>query len=80
MKLQVNNSGAWKNVLEFGVEHIEAVKRAAAHLAMASASASMDGSPVTWRVVDSTEKPVLMTDKNCGWYVPRWMAGREMLP
>jgi hypothetical protein len=29
MKLQVNNSGAWKNLMIFGVEHVEMVKSAA---------------------------------------------------
>lgn len=44
MKLQANNSGAWKNVLTFGIEHIEHVKLCVSDLA---AITELAGSPVT---------------------------------
>ena len=78
MKLQVNNSGAWKQVLTFGIEHIEHVKLATADLAALAAAAE---DRVSWRIVDATETAVLMlTDKKPRWHVPPWMLGREMLP
>lgn len=80
MKLEVNNSGAWKRVLDFGIEHIERVKLTCADLAAISAAASANDKPVAWRIVDATETPVLMTDKQCAWFAPHWMLGREIVP
>lgn len=78
MKLQVNNSGAWKNVLTFGIAHIEHVKAAAVSLAAVASAAE---SSIDWRIVDSTETAVLMlTDKKPRWHEPPWMLGREMVP
>lgn len=78
MKLQVNNSGAWKNVMTFGFEHIEHVKLAVADLAAIAAAAEES---IGWRIVDSTETAVLMlTDKRPRWHAPVWMLGREIVP
>lgn len=77
MKLQANNSGAWKQVLVFGVEDLDLVKTAAVALAAAAARAE---SPAAWRILDGQETAVLMYDHRRGWYAPHWMAGREMVP
>ena len=77
MKLQANSSGAWKQVLVFGIEDLDQVKTAAAALADASAKAD---SGVTWRIVDGIEQVVLMHDQKRGWHVPRWMLGKEIVP
>ncbi|MBE2242452.1 MAG: hypothetical protein IAE86_06840 [Burkholderiaceae bacterium] len=77
MKLQVNNSGAWKNVLTFGVEHLEPVTQAAQGL---TDIAMLAGEAVTWRILDATETPVLIADKFGKWKAPVWMLGREIVP
>ena len=46
MHLQINNSGAWKNVCEFPAAQVEEVAAAAATLARVL------GSKTTWRVVE----------------------------
>lgn len=77
MKLQANNSGAWKSVMVFGFEHIDLVQNAAAELALIS---SLAESAVAWRILDGTERVVLMHDQKRGWYSPHWMAGQEICP
>lgn len=77
MRLQVNNSGAWKNVMTFGIEDLEHVKLAAADLGYIAAKAE---ATVTWRIVDATDTAVLMTDVLSIWHAPRWMEGREIVP
>jgi hypothetical protein len=77
MKLQVNNSGAWKQVLVFGVEDLDLVKTAAIALAAAAVKAE---SVVAWRILDGVEQVVLMCDQKRGWYAPHWMLGREIVP
>jgi hypothetical protein len=77
MKLQVNNSGAWKNVMTFGVEHVEYVKEAGAQLARAAAAAD---SAIGLRIVDSQNTVVLHTDEQQRWRVPRWAINYEWVP
>lgn len=77
MKLQANSSGAWKQVLVFGVEDLDLVKTAAVALSAASARAE---SGLAWRILDGIEQVVLMYDRKRGWHAPHWMAGREMVP
>lgn len=78
MKLQVNTSGAWKQVMHFGIADIERAKAAAIELASISANAY--DKPVTWRIVDSTDTPVLVSTTQLGWHTPHWMEGREIVP
>lgn len=77
MKLQVNNSGAWKNVMTFGVEHVEHVKLAAMDLAQISSAAD---AAVTFRILDSVNTVVLHTDDSQRWRVPRWAVKYEWVP
>lgn len=77
MKLQVNNSGAWKNVLTFGVEHVEHVKLATLDLAQISAAT---GDGAAFRIVDSMNTVVLHTDDSQRWRVPRWAVNYEWVP
>lgn len=82
MKLQVNNSGAWKTVMTFGIEHIEHVKIAAAELAQCAALAE---SRVNWRILDGTDSVVLHYNQTGrmtrpAWSAPRWAEGRGIVP
>ncbi len=77
MKLQVNNSGAWKNVCTFGVEHVEYVKAAAIELSWAAAKAD---SAIGLRILDSMNTVVLHTDAEGLWRVPRWAERYEWVP
>jgi hypothetical protein len=64
MKLQVNNSGAWKNVVTFDINDIEAIRRAATTLGTA---ASFAGSPVSWRIVDALDEVAQYWDIDKLW-------------
>lgn len=82
MKLQVNNSGAWKNVMTFQIEHMEHVKTAAAELAQCAALAD---SSVDFRILDGTERVVLHYNNKGrlhaqAWSSPAWMCGQEIVP
>lgn len=77
MKLQANSSGAWKQVMVFGIESLVQVKAAADDLAEASALAE---SGVAWRILDGQETVVLQHDLKRGWHTPHWMLGREIVP
>jgi len=77
MKLQVKNSGAWKNVMTFGVEHVEHVKIASSELAKVAAAAE---SEIGLRILDSMGKVVLHTDDQQRWRVPRWSVKYEWVP
>ncbi len=44
MKLQINQRGAWRDIVEFAPEQLEAIKLAAAPLARAL------GAAATWRI------------------------------
>ena len=77
MKLQVNNSGAWKQALTFGIEHIERVKLASTELAEVGALAEFE---VGWRILDGTERAVLHYNTKRRWHSPAWMLGQEIVP
>jgi hypothetical protein len=77
MKLQVNNSGAWKHMCTFSVEDVEYVKSAALELAWAAAKAD---SAIGLRIVDSMNTVVLHTDAEQRWRVPRWAERYEWVP
>ena len=70
MKLQINTSGAWKQVITFSIEDTELVKQAAETLGEASASAGVDTS---LRILDGQETAVLTWSLAKGWTVPHWV-------
>lgn len=51
MKLQINNSGAWKNVIEFDEAEIDEVKSLAESLGELDDQSSDAGSRCKWRVL-----------------------------
>ena len=75
MKLQVNNSGAWKNVLVFMVEDLDAVQAAVNTLAGCAANAE---SRVSWRIVDARELATHHRSADQDWQPTHHAAG--MLP
>lgn len=65
MKLQCNNSGAWKQVNTFRLQDIEFVKSGVAGLAHAAAKA---GDSTTWRILDGAEHvAAYLIDPAKGW-------------
>lgn len=64
MKLELNNSGAWKHALSFRAEHLAAVRKAVHVLGRANASADPRRC-TTWRIrgerapTDALDAPVL---------------------
>lgn len=64
MQLQVNNSGAWKNVSWFDLKDREAVERAATAICHAS---SLTGHAITFRLVDGVGKVVSYCDADKRW-------------
>lgn len=77
MKLQVNNSGAWKHVITFAVADVELVKNCAEVLGEASAGVDLS---VSFRILDGQEQAVLMWTCTGGWTVPRWAEGYTWVP
>lgn len=79
MKLQVNNSGAWKNVLVFNVADMDMVQTAVNVLGVAAAEADYK---VSWRIVDArdlvTHHWTADADADTQWKPTRHAA--EMLP
>jgi len=53
MKLQVNNSGAWKNVLVFSVSDMDVVQASVNTLCICAQEAEYS---VSWRIVDARER------------------------
>lgn len=72
MKLQVNNSGAWKNVLVFGIEDIEVVQAAVNTLGACAANAEYK---VTFRIVDAREAVTHHWTTDAQWKPTRHAAG-----
>lgn len=67
MQLQVNNSGAWKNVSWFDLKDREVVEKSAAAICHAS---DVCGSKITFRVVDGVGKVVAYCNPEANW--PVW--------
>ena len=70
MKLQINTSGAWKQVLTFSIEDVDLVKQAAETLGEASASS---GEGARLRILDGQDTVVLSWSLGAGWTVPHWV-------
>lgn len=68
MKLQINNTGTWKQVLDFGAEHQTEVMHLVSRLAEVEAFANR---PSKWRLVDDYEAVVFYRDGERGWYEPK---------
>lgn len=77
MKLQINNSGAWRNAITFWVADVELLKQAAETLGELACSA---GDSVKLRIRDGQEVVVLHWSLGEGWTVPRWAEGYTWVP
>lgn len=77
MKLQVNNSGAWKLVLVFGIEDLDEVKSGAQRLGQL---AFISDYKIGWRILDGIGHVVLHWDALKGWHVPHWAEGYTWVP
>lgn len=67
MKLQVNNSGAWKQIADLPADAVEQVKRAAQRIGQAAA---LVNGRVVFRLVDDDGEVALYWDIQRGWYLP----------
>lgn len=76
MKLQIKDSGAWRNVMDFAVEEVEAVKNRAEALMWLSASA---GRIPELRICDTMRAVLHWTSTN-HWQVPRFAEGHTWVP
>lgn len=72
MKLQVNNSGAWKQVFVFSVADVERVKIAGADLVECAFRAD---ELTKLRILDGRDRVVLYCDSAHGWHVPHFAKG-----
>lgn len=77
MKLQVNNSGAWKNVITFSVERVDQVKEHVAALALIGEEAEYSTS---WRILDGQDRVVLHWSAPKGWHTPLFAAKYVWVP
>ena len=77
MKLQLNNTGAWKNVITFSVEDVERAKKLAEQLRILAARCDQG---CQWRILDGQETAVLHWAFPEGWTVPRWAEGYTWVP
>lgn len=67
MKLQLNNSGSWKTVCDFFVEHLELAKEAGGAIGMLDAHGG-GGGRLTLRIIDAREKVIWRWDYQRLWY------------
>jgi hypothetical protein len=65
MKLQVNDTGAWKNVVKFGSEDLDLVKTNAGLLGEAAQGVEAH---VKFRVVDDFDKVCFYWEPARGWF------------
>ncbi len=71
MKLQINDSGAWRNVVTFLEAEATTVKRGAAAI---GEGVAMHGAHVGFRLVDDEGKVAEHWNYTDGWTRPRWAA------
>lgn len=67
MLLQINNSGAWKNVIRFDEAEIDEVKSLAESLGALDDAASDAGSRCKWRVLGDADRVVWHWAIKKGW-------------
>lgn len=64
MNLQVNNTGAWKTVIRFGIKELVSVQVAATCLGHAE---TLAGGSTKFRITDETPHPVAYWDAENLW-------------
>lgn len=67
MKLQINNSGSWKHLLDFDAKDQTEVMHLVSRLAEVEAFATRASK---WRLVDDYEAVAFYRDGDRGWYEP----------
>lgn len=77
MKLQINDTGAWRNLMTFSVQEVESVKVLSALLMDCAATA---GRVPKLQICDERGPVLTWNDVAEGWKVPRFAQGREWLP
>lgn len=70
-KLQVNNTGAWRNLVEFDRKSLLGVEDAIATIGRLSVGG------VAFRMVDPSGDVVLLWSREHGWYEPPWKTLKE---
>lgn len=70
-KLQVNNTGAWRNLVEFDRKSLLGVEDAIATIGRLSVER------VAFRIVARDGDVVLLWSRGHGWYEPPWKAVKE---
>lgn len=76
MKLQINSTGAWRNLIDFEVQEVESVKVRSVALMIVAANA---GRIPDLRICDSMRTVLQWTFKD-GWYVPHFAEGHAWVP